>query len=156
MNWEAIGAIGEIVGALAVFLTLAYLAIQIRQNTSAVRTTALDSSVNVVQNIREQILNSEEVATIYIEGGKDPHNLSEVDLVRYRILITNMLWSIWNLYSQSNYGSLSKSVWECQRTTLHRILETPGGKWYWNEYGCEFEDTFIEEINSIIASWKSK
>ncbi len=29
MNWEAIGAIGEIIGALAVFLTLAYLAIKI-------------------------------------------------------------------------------------------------------------------------------
>ena len=30
MNWDAIGAIGELVGALAVFLTLIYLATQIR------------------------------------------------------------------------------------------------------------------------------
>ncbi len=30
MNWEAIGAIGEIVGALAVLATLYYLAIQIK------------------------------------------------------------------------------------------------------------------------------
>ena len=30
MNWEAIGAIGEIVGAAAVVLTLGYLAIQVR------------------------------------------------------------------------------------------------------------------------------
>ena len=34
MNWDAIGAIGEIIGALAVFLTLVYLATQIRQNTT--------------------------------------------------------------------------------------------------------------------------
>ncbi len=33
MNWEAIGAIGEILGALAVFVTLIYLAVQIKQNT---------------------------------------------------------------------------------------------------------------------------
>ena len=31
MNWEAIGAIGEIVGALAVVTTLLYLSVQIRQ-----------------------------------------------------------------------------------------------------------------------------
>ncbi len=37
MNWEAIGAIGEIIGAMAVFLTLVYLALQIRQNTKAVQ-----------------------------------------------------------------------------------------------------------------------
>ena len=33
MNWEALGAIGEIVGAVAVVVTLGYLAVQIRKNT---------------------------------------------------------------------------------------------------------------------------
>ena len=38
MNWEASGAIGEIIGALVVAVTLVYLVIQIRQNTAAVAT----------------------------------------------------------------------------------------------------------------------
>ncbi len=33
MNWDAIGASAELVGALATVATLAYLALQIRQNT---------------------------------------------------------------------------------------------------------------------------
>ena len=37
MNWEAIGATGEIVGALAVVVTLFYLAQQIRHNTRMAR-----------------------------------------------------------------------------------------------------------------------
>ena len=42
MNWEALGAIGEIVGALAVVLTLGYVAVQIRQYTRSVKSaTAL-------------------------------------------------------------------------------------------------------------------
>ena len=32
MNWEAIGAIGERVGAFAVFATLVYLAVQVRHS----------------------------------------------------------------------------------------------------------------------------
>jgi hypothetical protein len=32
MNWEAIGAIGEILGAVAVVATLGYLATQIKQS----------------------------------------------------------------------------------------------------------------------------
>ena len=51
MNWEAIGAGGEIVGALAVFLTLAYLSIQIRQNTKAVRASAIDSALSHIYHI---------------------------------------------------------------------------------------------------------
>ena len=37
MNWEAISAIGEILGAAGVIITLAYLAAQIRQNTKVSR-----------------------------------------------------------------------------------------------------------------------
>ena len=36
VNWEAIGAIGEILGAIAVVTTLIFLTIQLRQNTRAV------------------------------------------------------------------------------------------------------------------------
>ena len=35
MNWEAIGAVGEVLGAGAVMITLGYLAVQIRQSTQA-------------------------------------------------------------------------------------------------------------------------
>ena len=34
MNWEAVGAISQIVGAVLVGITLIYLAVQLRQNTS--------------------------------------------------------------------------------------------------------------------------
>jgi len=34
MNWEALGAIGEMIGALAVVVTLAYLAVQVRASTA--------------------------------------------------------------------------------------------------------------------------
>jgi len=35
MNWDALGAVGEVVGALAVVLTLGYLAVQIRHSTKS-------------------------------------------------------------------------------------------------------------------------
>jgi hypothetical protein len=37
MSWDAIGAVGELLGALGVIASLIYLAIQIRQNTESVR-----------------------------------------------------------------------------------------------------------------------
>jgi hypothetical protein len=40
MNWDAIGAAGEILGALAVVVSIGYLSIQIRSNTRATRASA--------------------------------------------------------------------------------------------------------------------
>jgi hypothetical protein len=37
MNWQALGAIGEFVGGLLVVFSLLYLALQLRQNTRALR-----------------------------------------------------------------------------------------------------------------------
>ena len=37
MNWDAIGALGEVLGSIAVFVTLAYLAVQLRHARSETR-----------------------------------------------------------------------------------------------------------------------
>ena len=37
MNWEAIGAVGEILGAAAVVMTLAFLVVQLRLNNVAIK-----------------------------------------------------------------------------------------------------------------------
>jgi len=42
MNWEAVGAIGEMGGAIGVIITLIYLAGQLRQNTKALRSASYE------------------------------------------------------------------------------------------------------------------
>ena len=42
MNWEAVGAVGEIGGAIGVIATLVYLSIQLRQNTRALQASGYE------------------------------------------------------------------------------------------------------------------
>ena len=156
MNWEAAGAIGEMVGAMAVFFTLAYLAIQIRQNTRAVRASALDSSINAISAVREKLIESEEASSIFRRGSEDPKSLDDTELLRYRLIVTNVLWSVLNLHSQSKYANLSEDIWECQKPTIRRILNCPGGVWYWSEYKHELEETFVNEVDSILMGSTSE
>jgi len=41
MNWDALGAAGEIMGSLGVLITLVYLAIQVKQNNAYTKAPAL-------------------------------------------------------------------------------------------------------------------
>ena len=43
MNWDAFGALAEALGAVAVIATLAYLSVQIRQNSRMMRAQIRDS-----------------------------------------------------------------------------------------------------------------
>ena len=152
MNWEAAGALGEIIGAIAVFATLAYLATQIRQNTKAVRAAALDSTVNLASIARSKVFEDSELTEIYLNGSNDPKSLSRPELVRYQLLMTNIMWAIWNLYSQSKYAEFPSSVWESQKPVVIRLLNTAGGKWFWDKFRSEFEDSFCEAIETMQAN----
>jgi hypothetical protein len=50
MNWDAIGAVGETLGAVAVFVTLGYLAVQVKHAAQEARRTL---SQNRMDNLRE-------------------------------------------------------------------------------------------------------
>ena len=152
MNWEAIGAIGETVGAIAVFATLIYLAMQIRQNTSSVRAAAVDAAITHVSNIRQGIFASADVADIYVEGSKDPTALDEKSLVRYRLLTHNILLSISNIHAQSELTGLSQSNWESQKPIIKRIVSTSGGTWFWENYRHEFEESFRKEVDRLCSN----
>ncbi|MFK7899093.1 MAG: hypothetical protein AB8G23_24930 [Myxococcota bacterium] len=40
MNWDAIGAVGEVIGAVAVVVTIAYLGRQIREKSNQVKVSS--------------------------------------------------------------------------------------------------------------------
>ena len=44
MNWDAIGAIGEVCGAIAVVITLVYLSRQLRENTKSIKLQSVEST----------------------------------------------------------------------------------------------------------------
>ena len=68
MNWEAISAIGQIVGALAVLITLIYLAIQLKQNTAAVATSTYESAMTGFNDINVVVASHPELASLLDRG----------------------------------------------------------------------------------------
>jgi len=151
MNWEAMGAIGEMVGATSVFLTLAYLALQIRQNTNAVSAAALDSSLGGVTGVRAKIFEDPSLTEIYLQGLENPEALSRTDKSRFTLLMHNILWALWNVYSQARYADLSADVWESQKQVVYRTVSSNGGSWFLKEFGQEFPESFRLEIKDIVS-----
>ena len=64
MNWDALGAIGEIVGAVAVVVTLIYVARQIHQENAQTQASARYSFIKAYGEMNTSITNSKEVASI--------------------------------------------------------------------------------------------
>lgn len=127
MNWDAIGAIGEIVGASAVFVTLIYLAIQIRQNTRSNEASAVDAAMSGYAQIN-QVLTDPLVASVYRRGNIDPSSLSDDELVQFLAIgrmLVNSWWKILNLYRQ---GAYPHDQWVIITTEADQLLKSKGGQ----------------------------
>ena len=149
MDWEAIGAIGEVLGAVGVILTLGYLAIQIRQNTRALRAASIDSTTQIANGIRSDLFSNPEITAIYANGLGDVDALNKLERERFRLLMTNALWALWNAYNQAKLGD--SQSWEAQKPMMRRFLSQPGGQWYWQTYREEFAQDFQAEVDAALS-----
>ena len=89
MNWDALGAIGEIIGAIAVLATLYYLAAQIKMQNRELEksnknvTAQLSFDINnTLINNNDALMRYKEFVQIYQKGiSKRP--LDEIEAVRF-------------------------------------------------------------------------
>ena len=156
MNIQDLGSIGELIAAIATVATLAYLALQIRQNTKATQAAALDSTVVGVNGVRAKIFEDPILTELYTRGTDDPEMLSDVERTRYSLMMHNITWALWNIYSQSHSADLSSELWTSQENVVKRAYSAKGGAWFLDAFGREFPESFILEIQEIIAATDSE
>jgi hypothetical protein len=158
MNWEAISAISEMIGALAVVVSLVYLAFQIRQNTKQLeqseRTSiaaSVTASATTYRENRQYIYTNPEVAEMYLKGLADPESLDEVERYRFRLLLSNFADANWDMYAQTVVTGFSPETWEMQgRKVVGRVFGTPGGSWFWKNHCGEYPEEFRAEVDRIL------
>ena len=77
MNWEAIGAVGEVVGAIAVVVTLVYLTLQLKQNTQSVQNSAWQAIIRVLTDLDVTEATDPQLSTFIRMAEAHPEQLSE-------------------------------------------------------------------------------
>ena len=133
MNWEALGAIGELVGATAVLITLVYLALQIRQNTAALRSTATQGAHDQVGRLYQTVSTDPELAMIFARGCTDPDELSDIETAKYYSLLIQILFYVQNWHTQTRDGLMDEDLLSSWSKILTDIATTPGFQRVWEQ-----------------------
>ncbi len=152
MNWTAIGAISDAIGALGIIVTLAYLAIQIRQSTLAARAEAVNRSNTSMHEVRTTIFSSAEISELFYQGNSNPDGLSDMEKLRYRMMMLNVTDSMIDLYTQTQVTRFAPEAWNTQGVALvRRILGTKGGAWFWENFSATYPENFRTEVEQILG-----
>ncbi len=141
---QLLGNYGEFVGAIAIVITLVYLAIQVRQNTrmmrASIRQARSDSSVHlyslgatsVVAEIRE----------------KEARGQALTDLDEERMLLWNIC--VWRqqqtTFFQAQDGLLDVQTGDEQATIVRTLMQSPSTRRFW-------ADPKVRALDSRFVTW---
>ena len=149
MSWDAAGAIGEIVGAAAVVITLVYLAAQVRGANRAVRTSIRDSAFRQIQDWNNQLVSEPELPLVFQLGLEQADSLDEAQRARFMHLSYSFVKLYENLYLHHVDGSLPDDAWEGTKTTFMVYMGRPGLREYWEQRRGFFHADFVRFVEAI-------
>ncbi|MGY8779870.1 MAG: hypothetical protein ACKVIN_17340 [Longimicrobiales bacterium] len=142
MNWEALGAIGELVGAGGVIASLIYLAAQVRQGT---RATKLDTAVRVMEasvKLCEPLTGSRELSHLVFAAAQGEDFDSPGDRLSAHAWFFATLKTVENAHYLFERGALEAEVWSNWQDWWSYWLRLPGFTEYWQDRRHVFRESF--------------
>ncbi len=149
MNWDAIGAIGELVGAVAVVISVLYLARQVRNQ---VRETQLDAIHEVSVGFREGIAATfmdAQLSDLFARGKDDPDVLNQAERIQF-IAFIQRNYRVWeDAFYQRRDGRLDEPLWCSMERQYAALLNWPGVQWVWSVRRDFFTPDFRDYVDSV-------
>ncbi len=147
MNWDAIGAIGEILGAVAVLITLIYLATQIRQNTEQARLNSIQA-VNASNDSAFEPIYIPENSLIFTKGQSSYSSLSDHEKLVFNMLMTRLIASFDSTTYQYLQGSYDEELYWGTAEFYSNFISSPGGSEWWETNKAPFSTACIENLDN--------
>ena len=104
MTFQDLGNIGELIAAIATLLTLGYLAIQLKQNTKALRSQTFQQSSMDMSLTANSISSDGELAKIIIKAENGINKLSSDERLRFHFWMLVAVRRFESIYIQQNYS----------------------------------------------------
>jgi hypothetical protein len=151
MNWDAVGASGEILGSLAVIGSIFYLAVQVRHAAAVAKASSQQSAAQMsidtlVATLDPQVLS---VASRKATVGEE---LSPDELSNYLRWVWTRMRVTENSFYQYRQGLLDSDAWIGHSTSILAHVG-PGtvAEPYWERVSRSYSDRFRAEVARILA-----
>jgi hypothetical protein len=151
MMLDQIAAYANVVSALAVIVGLIYAALQIRQNTQAITTTAYQQVVSSFAEYAFEIAKDGELADLAYRAGIDFDSLTDVERMRYELFLLSFLRRAENVLYHADEKVLSDRHWAGIRNSIQTTLDQPGARQGWARVQHRVNPEFRAFIDRLLA-----
>lgn len=151
MDWNAIGAIGEVLGAVGVIVTLVYLALQLRQNTKSNNAAIVATHLQAYGDTIRVAGATREAARTMRVGIVDPDSLSNDERSQFAFLQGQWFLAFDSLYALYRDGLLPDSQWHRVKSDITNSMTMPGIRMFYDDIKGILSPEFRAEVDRLIG-----
>lgn len=149
-NLESLANLGEIVGAIAVVVSLIYLAVQVRQNTRAQR---LENSSRVLDRtaaMQAALSRDPAMSALFSKGVSDPSKLTPKERVQFTWAMYEFFGAFEFMFLAAKDHSIPEEIWQRWSSAAAWWLTFPGVQAWWGARPIPFADSFTSYVESLL------
>ena len=149
MNWEALGAIGELIGGIAVVMSLVFVGMEIRKNTRATYAGTYYLDIQIANDFNK-LITSPGMAELFLEGGFKYPDLEPAQRLKFEHV----------MFTHFNYISVAylherdvtfKGSEDLQAIIRYRFRQGGVQRW-WDAHKGGFKSDFVDFVESVKSS----
>lgn len=131
MDWSGIGAVGNMIGAVGVVVSLGYLSTQIKHQIREARVTAVHSLTENFRGFLQALAESEDLAAIWARGINDFAGLTPIERLRLSCALGNAFRIFDTLYNYYVEGIIDATAWATLEAPVNDLIAYPGIQSWW-------------------------
>ncbi len=133
MTLNELGSLGEFISGLAVVVTLVYLALQIRHNTRAVRSSMHQDMVESTLRIAESVSDNPDVGRIVLKANEDYDNLTKEEFVRFEAYAERVFGNFESVFYSYRNSMIEQDLWESWEASYLADISRTAMRRFWHE-----------------------
>jgi len=148
-NWDAISAISQLVGSIAVVLSVLYLALQVHQSTRVARLATQDAAATALREVTKPLMENADLERIWRVGLEDIAALSVEERARFFHAAYQFLKAFETIHFHYVYGLMDRQLFEGWHGLLRHYIVAPGMAHYWKLRPDIFSERFRNFVDSL-------
>lgn len=144
-------SVAEILGAVAVMVSLIYVGYQVNDNTSAIRSAAANDASVAMQTWYLEMGSNRQSSDMWFNAMTSPEPLATHDEFQFMMMMHAAFLGMQNSYLLSQEGTIDSEFREAITTAIVAVKDLPGMPRYWRQRRGFFHSGFAEYVDGLLT-----
>lgn len=150
VNWDALGALGDFFGSIGVFISLFYLAYQLKHSAAETRDASIHSVMELAIQFRAESYKGE-LADIRMKAALN-ETLTPLEVLKFEGYLSALFELNELVFVQYQKKKLDPEYFEAWERRTRAAVSVERIQQFWSKTKSGYRGSFVEYIDELIAT----